>query len=134
MNAAPPVVTSKQHRDATRVLDALDRWDNRFEEQFERQRSYDRKPFRGMLKVLLTSHDPAITPCGRRAIEGWIRNVSQGGLSFVYPGHFQDKRIFVCLNATAEGGIWFQAEVVRSRSVQDGFWEYGVLFIERVPG
>ena len=134
MSAAPPVVKSRQHRDAMRVLDALDRWDKRFESQFERQRSHDRKSFRGMLKVLLTAQNPVSTPCSRRALEAWIRNLSQGGLSFIYPGQFQDKRIHVCLNSSETGGIWFEAEVVRSRSVQDGFWEYGVLFLERVPG
>ena len=62
----------------------------------------------------------------------WTRNVSAGGLSFVYPRQIQLERILVCLPPGAARQGWVHADVVRRRAVLEGFWEYGVIFRQRV--
>ncbi len=60
------------------------------------------------------------------------RNISQGGLSFVYPGKLDVRRLLVSPSGPGSEHIWFRAEIVRMREVTEGFWEYGVGFRGRV--
>jgi hypothetical protein len=54
-------------------------------------------------------------------------------MSFLYTEQIRAETMFVGLGAGLPKDMrWFRAEVRRSREIQDGFWEYGVRFVERL--
>lgn len=124
--------TPKQARAALRVMDTLDKWDERVGGVYAAQRKHTRNSYRALITIIVPpefgSSDAASEPV---RIQVWARNISQGGLSFIYPGKLSMKSVTLSVNSSSQTPTWFHADVVRAREVQDQFWEHGVAFRER---
>jgi hypothetical protein len=107
----------------TRVMDTLDKWDERLSGHYAPQRKHQRNDVR--LPVDVRIPVPGMEP---QAIAAWMRNVSSGGMSFVSQAKFDDKKILVGLKMDGVNESWFHGEVMRAREVVDDFWEYGIAF------
>lgn len=121
-------VDAAQSRIAQRILDTLDRVDDRLSEHYARQRKQQRTGFRSVVALLVPSDKPGEPPLRVDAI---ARNLSPSGLSFIHEGRLETKRIIVGLMADLNT-VWFQADVVRAREVEAGFWEFGIAFRQRM--
>ena len=136
--------TQRLERSAQRVMDSLDRQDDRLNDHYSAQRKHERHELRTMAVVVLpslsagpangpetTDTQPATVASDPERLVVWVRNVSPTGLSFIYPQEFAHKKLIVGLNPSPGSVTWFHAEVMRVRKALDGFWEYGVAFRER---
>ena len=131
MEASPTLSSAgKQDRAAQRVLDTLDRWDERLNSAYAAKRQYARNSYRTRVTVIIPAGKLAESAQPER-IQAWARNISQGGLSLVHNQQITARRLIVSLNPAVESPTWFYAEIVRAREVQDGFWEHGIKFLER---
>jgi hypothetical protein len=114
------------------VLDALDKWDERYNAAYTRQRRHRRNSCRAIVSLLIPPdplHDPdTLAP---QQIEVWARNISQGGLSFIYPGRISVPSLVVGLNMPDGKTTWLHADIVRARQVPESFWEFGAAFRDR---
>ena len=119
--------TARQLKTVQRVLDALDRWDDRLNDHYGRQRKHTRSNFRGVATLVLPAEgdEPATN------LQAFVRNVSPGGMAFIYPGRLDCESLIVGLVMGTGSPGWFHADVKRMREVQEGFWEYGLAFRER---
>lgn len=124
--------TPQQMRAAMRVLDALDRGENRLISHYKHKRSHARETYRNTVTILVPvdflGHDAALKEPIQ--FEVLARNLSRSGLSFVHPGELMFERLVVGLN-TSPTTVWFEAHIVRKRRVEEGFWEYGATFTGR---
>ena len=112
-----------------RVLDTLDRWEERLNLHYSPLRGFERKAFRSQVLVAVPPLPPSPRP--NEPFRVWARNVSQGGVSFVYRVQLDVAKLFVGLLRGEQPVLWFRGEVVRARPVHEGYWEYGVRFLER---
>jgi hypothetical protein len=126
----PSTLTPRQARAALRILDSLDRCEDRLNEHYGRQRKQKRTGFRGVVTLLIPSESEGVEP---NRILAYARNVSTGGMSFIHPGPLAMTKIIVGLTFDPINAAWFDSEIVRGRPVEDGFWEFGVAFRERLP-
>jgi hypothetical protein len=117
-----------------RVLDTLDRWEERLNLHYSPLRGFERKAFRSQVLIAIPPKPPAPRP--NEPFRVWARNVSQGGVSFVYRVQLDATKLFVGLLRGEQPPLWFRGEVVRARPVHEDYWEYGVRFLERAnpPG
>jgi len=116
-----------------RVLDALDWRDDR--DRHPQKRHDMRVPCRVLVSVYLYDRRFQVGAPANKDLffRAWTRNVSPSGLAFVYPEKREMNEIIVCLcNDTAKIPAFLKAQVVRSCLVLDGFWEYGVKFLDRL--
>lgn len=117
----------KVAKQATRVMDMLDRWDDRLQDHYGRQRKHNRSSLRTVITLRMMMDGPdGPEPVMKAA---WTRNISQGGMSFILPDQIPVTRLLAGLKMSGDGPeSWFHIEICRSREVQDGFWEYGAVF------
>ena len=120
----PSVADSGEHK----LLDALDR-EEAASGDYSGQRKYERKPYRSLATVYVKDQD---SPSSFTTYEAWCRNVSQGGLSFICRHRLPQGEVIVSLSPGSDK-MCFRAQIVRERELQDGFWECGLSFNERVP-
>lgn len=129
---APQNYSEKQIRTSQRVLDDLDRADERFQAVYSKQRSHERKALRSIVTVLIPPDPEMNNLSAPIQFQCWGRNVSRSGLSCLHHSTFPAKAIVICLGHAPDGNsIWFHADLVRAREVQEGFWEYGARFTGR---
>lgn len=119
----------RENKAANRVLDILDRWDERMRNHQTQKRQHPRRKFRAQVTIYI----PESTGIAGESAEAtsfsvWTRDLSQAGMCFIYRGTIKARKIVVCLNPDAGGTLWFQAEIVRQRLVHNDFWEYGARF------
>lgn len=63
----------------------------------------------------------------------WAHDLSLGGISFVYPHPLTQRNLQIALDLRDGTTIWFHAEIVHSRPLEDGDgWEFGAAFREQV--
>lgn len=121
-------LADRRNKLAVRVLDALDRWSERLDGRAAQKRQYPRKPFRSLITIFLPEEDNIAGETGESdTFQAWSRNLSCGGMSFIYHRQIKRDKFIVCLN-NGKGPMWFNAEVTRARQVHEGFWEYGIAF------
>jgi hypothetical protein len=125
--ASPATLDARLIRSLTRVLDTLDKWDERLTDHYASQRKHDRTGLRSPVTVRIpcTGSDGQPAPV---TVEAWMRNVSSGGMSFISETKFEATRILVGFRLNGLQETWYHAEVMRAREVVDRFWEYGVAF------
>lgn len=139
--------TQRLERAAQRVMDSLDRQDERLAQHLSTQRKHERHELRTKAIVVLppilvvdenppaaaATAQPREATTGIEQLEVWVRNVSPNGLSFIYPLEFPHKKLIVGLTPSPGTTTWLHAEVMRVRKAIEGFWEYGLAFRERAP-
>ncbi|MAT16375.1 MAG: pilus assembly protein PilZ [Planctomyces sp.] len=122
----------KLERSAEEVLSILERWDAKNQGHHTQKRQYSRKPYRTKMTVFIPqSEGMAGESMEATSFTVWSRNISQGGVSFIYPGQLQHGRYLICLDPEKSGSLWFLVEILRSRQVHNEFWEYGANMLER---
>ena len=122
----------KQNRAITRVLDTLDRIDQRTGVHYSNKRSHERKDFRGVVWISLPDSDAADDQ-ESTTIKVWSRSISQSGLSFIYPFPIYRNNILVGVPVQGSQVTWFRSEIVRQKEIQEEqFWEFGVRFLGKV--
>ncbi len=115
---------------AQRVLAMLQKWDERFSSHATPKRKYERKPFQTTLMVVVPESKNVhgdVFP--RRVIEVWTRNLSQGGLAFLTYGMIETSASHVIVKL---GQKYMLSKIIRHREVHEGFYEYGVKYVEEV--
>lgn len=116
---------------AVRLIEKLAETDDRRDENKPRRR-FTRRRYHRVISIQREAAGAAKTASPASRCHVLARNISQGGLSFVYPGKLDVRRLLVSPSGPGSEHIWFRAEVVRVREVDAGFWEYGVGFRGRV--
>ena len=123
------------------LLDELDEQTDTGADNSDRQ--HERSPFRKEVTMLVPqSKGTPKSEFNLRindrpvVIKTWSRNISRGGFGFIYLAQIVKPRLYFCLESPDWGRALFGAEVVRSRAIRGGFWEYGVKFRSRLmlPG
>ncbi len=113
---------------ANRVLDMLQKWDDRFKEHATQKRSSSRRPLQAKVTIVIPECRDEVGEVQDRSIsEVWTRNVSQSGLCFITHGPIKSKTNEVIVSL---GQKFLLSRIVRSRQVHDGFWEYGVKYLQ----
>lgn len=119
----------REQKAAFRVLEILDRWDDRMNRHQLQRREHTRKQFRVRMAVHIPAMSTVAGECTEAvAFDVWSRNISQSGACFIYRGVIKSKKVVICLNPDTGGSHWFQALIVRQRQVHNDFWEYGIRF------
>ncbi len=132
MVSLDPLHAEKQNRAALRVLDALDRCDQRLQHHYEMKRSHKRNACRTQITVIAPiGRTDGVPAADARRLTGWVRELSQGGLSFILDEKLPQGRILVGIGPDQAHPTWLEVEIVRAREVQDHFWEYGGAFRRR---
>ncbi|QDU79504.1 hypothetical protein Pla110_12140 [Polystyrenella longa] len=122
----------KQEKAAEEVLSILDRWDARMQGHHNQKRQYSRNPYRTKMTVFIPQSDGMVGESSEStSFTVWSRNISQGGVSFIYPGQLQHGKYLMCLDPEKSGSLWFLVEIVRSRQVHNEFYEFGAKMLER---
>ncbi len=116
--------------EADYVLAILNRWDQKMQGHQRQKRSSERVQY-GVRITLYNRNGLAGPDPQNSGLSVWSRNVSQGGIGFIYKGRIPHKRIVLCLDPDAGENTWFRAEIVRARQVHQEFWEYGARFVGR---
>jgi hypothetical protein len=116
--------------EAQEVIDILNRWDARMNGHQTQKRSHDRVPYAGRIHIYADSRNCAGEE-GKEGITVWARNVSAKGIAFIYKGKIEWRRVLLCLDPDSGEATWMHAEIVRSRSVHNEFWDYGARFLRR---
>ena len=117
--------------EAQEVIDILNRWDARMNGHQTQKRSHERVLFSSRVCLYADARNGAPEP-GQEGLTVWARNVSAKGIAFIYKGRIECRRILLCLDPDSGESTWMHAEIVRSRSVHNEFWDYGARFIRRV--
>lgn len=120
--------SEKQKREVFRLLDSLAKSENRLGEHYSLLRSHPRQRCQNILHLRL----PA--PSGEQVVvSAYMRDVSPGGTSFIYPGELDCHKIYVGIPIPGRDETWFQGEIVRRKQIMDQqFWDYGVKFKQRL--
>jgi hypothetical protein len=118
--------------EAQEVIDILNRWDARMNGHQTQKRSHERVPYSSRVCLYADARNGASEP-GEEGITVWARNVSARGIAFIYKGRIEWRRVLLCLDPDSGEATWMHAEIVRSRSVHNEFWDYGARFIRRAP-
>ncbi len=119
----------QRQRAVDEVLESLERWSQRIGNHFTQKRETSRKPYREMITVYIPESRTVVgEERDQLVIQPWTRNISQAGISFVYADPIVPNNIIVCLQPAGRKCIYLDAEIVRRRQVQNGFWEFGARF------
>lgn len=122
----------RMNKAADEVLAILDRWDAKMQGHQTQKRHYARKPYRTKMTVFLPQTDGMAGESSENtSFTVKSRNISQGGISFLYRGALKHDKFLMCLDPEKTGNLWFLVEIVRSRQVHNDFWEYGARLLER---
>jgi len=129
----PTDSVNEHDRTADRVLDTLDRWSDRLRGHHSQKRGQRRKVKREKLTVYVPENDQEAGEAEDNAIlETWQRNVSRSGASFIYHEPIKSDEVIVCLEKDKGDCTYYQSRIVRRRQTHEGFWEFGVKFLEEV--
>ncbi len=129
--AANALCENLQNRNAMRVIDTLDRWAERLSGHHTQRRSFPRKSLRAQITIYVPEGHAVAGECSDSvSFQAWTRNVSSNGISFVYSRFVKLSKFIISLD-TGKGPIWFNAEIVRSRQVHEGHWEFGARLLGR---
>jgi len=135
------------------VLDVLNRWSGRCEDHHSNKRRHTRGVYEAKVLAAISTEklDNFPIPSGRRlTFEVWARNLSRDGISLVAAPYFvpptisdetprlnaaqviqPGRTIELRLELPGQKQMWLEGQVVRVRTVHDGFVECGVRFTRR---
>jgi PilZ domain len=119
----------QKSRAAQEILDALDRWSQRIGNHYTQKRANTRRPYRELITIYIPEYESAVGEADDQvAIQAWTRNISRSGVTFIHPEPIAVNNIVLCFNPPGRKCIYLDAEIVRRRQVQNGFWEYGARY------
>ncbi|MGW8256750.1 MAG: HD domain-containing phosphohydrolase [Thermoguttaceae bacterium] len=126
--------SEKQKSLAGRALDFLTAARGRMESQFATKRTHVRKAIKTIVTIHLINPENHFSNIqADYSFRALTDDISQGGISFIYPGPIPWNNILVGLDTTEDAKTWFQGKIVRFREIGDtGFWLYSVAFKQRV--
>ncbi len=126
--------SEKQKYVANRALDFLEASRHRIESQYADKRNYVRTAVKTIVTIhLVNLENPFSNLQLNFSFRALTYDISQGGISFIYPGAVSLDNILVGLETSQDAKAWFQGKIVRSREIGDtGFWLYSVAFQQRV--
>lgn len=128
--AASEMINERDLRALERILETLDKCEQRSEVQFARHRQHERKPYRAVVSLFEPS---AACPFPLEGTEnlpyGYAYSLSQGGMGFLTLESFWGPQIAVGLHLPNGTVKWKIGRVVRQRPVpNERFTDYGVAF------
>lgn len=120
----------KLQRSAIRVLDSLDRIDDRTNDHYSTVRKHARTKFRGMVRIFVPDPEQdVVDPDNVESPRAWARSLSASGMSFIYPKELELTNFLAGLELPNGRHTWMIAEIVRKKQMaEEEFWEYGVKF------
>lgn len=131
-NSDDETFDAREERLAAEVIEMLDRWSDRLDGHHGQRREHSRRQFRARVAIYVPESNSMAGECAEATtVRVWARNISQGGLGFVYRGQLHADQLIVCLDPDTAGVHWVHAVVVRARQVHHDFWDYGVKFMGR---
>lgn len=120
--------SDRQNRAAQRILDALDRGETRLQEHYTQVRNHKRASCRKVINIRIPV--PGSEPL---AFSVFMRDVSSSGAGFIYPGPIHADQVLIGIPIPGREDTWFQGTIARRKEfVQEGFWDYGVRFTDRL--
>ncbi|MBL4885377.1 MAG: PilZ domain-containing protein [Planctomycetaceae bacterium] len=127
MSTATLSIRDKQ---AVRVINMLKTWSDRLSGHVTQKRAHVRKDLVTKLMIIIPeSSQEAGESQDRSMIEVWSRNISRGGICIISDGKLKTNTDTVIVGV---GNKFMESEIVRNRQVHDGFWEYGLMFIQEI--
>lgn len=127
------IAQKTDEKPVAKILEMLDRWDARLNGHQNQKRTHSRVPFRSQILVELPDLARSeYVPQENARLRVWARNLSPAGIAFLYRGPIESQKIVVCLDPDGAAEHKIVAKIVRSRKLQDGFREYGAIFLKRV--
>ncbi|MCA8986340.1 MAG: PilZ domain-containing protein [Planctomycetaceae bacterium] len=118
----------KLSRTAQRILDTLDRGESRLHDHYSQVRGHQRTTCRKVINVRI----PQIGG-PPQSFSVYMRDVSSGGAGFIYPGHIPEEKVMIGIPIPGRDDTWFEGKIVRRKEyIQEGFWDYGVKFTDRL--
>lgn len=120
--------SEKQMKAAVRLLEIISRNDIRLSEHYGQIRSHQRKKCHNILFIRIPH--PSQQPI---SFSVYMRDISPGGTSFLYPGEIGCSQIMVGIPIHERGETWFRGNIVRCKQIMgEQYWDYGVKFSERL--
>ena len=93
------------------------------------RRRHPRVKFRRLITLRIPDDPEAQASDDSEECQVHARTLSNGGISFVYPSELSKKDLQIALDLLDGSVLWFDAEIVRSRPLEDGTgWEFGAAF------
>jgi HD-GYP domain-containing protein (c-di-GMP phosphodiesterase class II) len=125
--------SEKQKRLATRAFDVLERSRKMTDIQYASMRKYPRTVVKKIVTLQpIDETNPFSNLESGIKFQAMTYDVSQGGVSFIYPDRLPMESILVGLPAPEDKMAWFFGKIVRNREIGDtGFWLYSVAFQQR---
>ena len=126
--------TEKQKRFAYNALDLLNNTRTKADNVYGGQRQFPRKAIKTLVKI----HIPDLTNQFANLQSGCTfsvitNDISQGGMSFIYPDRVNKESILVELPSAGDEKAWFLGNITCVRDLGDtGFYMHGVSFVKRV--
>ncbi|MBI1310573.1 hypothetical protein GC176_04630 [bacterium] len=115
------------------IMKMLDRWDARFNGHQNQKRENQRSLFRSQILVTLAElAELANVPHDQTHLRVWARNLSPSGVGFLHRGKIDSRKIVVCLDPDSGAQHSYSAIIIRSRKLQNDFYEYGAVFLHRI--
>jgi HD-GYP domain-containing protein (c-di-GMP phosphodiesterase class II) len=126
--------SEKQKRLASSAFDILNGSRKIADVQYSNQRNHARVELKTIITINLPDvEDPFSNLQSGHTFRALTYDVSQGGLSFLYPDPIPAERIIIGLGASDEEKKWFLAKIIHRRSVGDsGFFLHSIAFQQRV--
>lgn len=115
---------------AARVLEMLERWNDRLDGRADHDRQHARQLMKSRIRIVLVGSGKEEGTTDPESLWVWTRNISQSGICFIHDGLLDTDQIIICLQPKEEK-IYFRAQIVRRREVHEGFWEYGARLLSR---
>lgn len=126
-----PAFNEKQSRAIQRILDQMDRTAQRTDQLYSRQRTHERKPYRGPV-TLFFPRVPRETPPengNANCYPAWSYSLSQGGVGLITEENTTRTEVWVGVHLPNHALRWIFGNVVRLRHIPDeDFVDYGIRF------
>ncbi len=121
-------LTSRLQRQAEKVLDLLERVQQRTVQVYSRSREHERKSVRLFVQIFVPAEDGSEPTEGSSGMPAWSYDVSQSGIGFISCDPMPESFIYVGLTM-GNKLTWRKGKIVRRREVPEStFIDYGVTF------
>jgi HD-GYP domain-containing protein (c-di-GMP phosphodiesterase class II) len=126
--------SEKQKYLASCAIDILEGSRKLTDIQYASQRTHPRAVVKSVVALqLINSQNPVLNIQSGRMFQAITYDLSQSGMSFVYPSQLPLVGILVGLRISDSEKAWFIGKILRNREIGDtGFWLHNVAFQQRL--